>query len=260
MLNIIICDDNSKTIDILDMWIKSLVLDKEYLDIRLVLKATQPQKIIDYVNTSTASNMFYVFLLDVDLKNSINGIMLAEHIKKKLTHAKVIFITAHSHLGMEVVNKHIEPFAYLIKPLKEELFKLHLDSLYQYYLKTCTQNNDEVLSLSAFGRTYPINIHDIVYIEIDSSHEGYVIVHSINGDIQHHKSSLSKFMKELNSIVPTFIPTYKSYITNLKHITVVNTLDRTITLCTGQTINLSRDKAIQHQIEAYIANHHTTLY
>lgn len=247
MLKVVLCEDNEKALDILKQWVEKIIHDEQYQYVEICKTSTRPSEILEYIDTQRDQKDLFAFFLDIDLRNQINGIMLAEYIKEHLSESKIVFITAHSHLGMEVINKHIEPFAYLTKPLKLEVFKIHFDSLYQTYQRYNETNKNITIMLSAFGKSQIAELDHIVYIETDPEKEGYIIVHEISGRY-YHKSTLSRFLEEISQKRDSFIQVYKSYIVNTKYITKFDRYHKIIELGDVQ-LQTSRDKKVQELIE-----------
>ena len=76
MLRVIICEDNEVHRDKLKQIVENTIL-REKLDLDVVLATESPEEIISYIKENRNTG---IYLLDVDLKNDINGIKLGEKI------------------------------------------------------------------------------------------------------------------------------------------------------------------------------------
>ena len=117
MLDIYICEDNKKQLSLFTGYIRDAVLI-ENLDMQIVLAPSDPDEILEGMKAS--SNMG-VFFLDIDLKSRINGLTLAQEIRKLQPRCFIIFITSHSEMGFLTFQYKVEPLDFIIKSSTEDI-------------------------------------------------------------------------------------------------------------------------------------------
>ncbi len=74
MLRVMICEDNEVHRVKLKQIVENTIL-REKLDLDIVLATENPEEIISYIKENRSTG---IYLLDVELKNDINGIKLGE--------------------------------------------------------------------------------------------------------------------------------------------------------------------------------------
>lgn len=248
-INFIVCEDNNNTRKIICDWLKNYIDNKVT---KLLLATSQPEKILQVL---CQVNGVAICLLDINLNTSINGIALAEKIRSMNPQTKIIFITAYAEWVVESINRNIEPFAYLIKPLEREIFDWHIKRVLGIVKKAHESKLERVkglIKLEAYGRSYYKNANNITHVETHHK-EGYVIAHTSNGERIIHKSRLGRMLDYLNKISNnSFIQCYKSILVNHYYIESINKRQGQILLKDGTILFLSRKKSIQERIEKRI--------
>ena len=94
MLDIYICEDNRKQLDLFTGYINDTILI-ESLDMHVVLGTSDPNEVLKKIEGSQNMGIFF---LDIDLKSTINGLTLAQKIRKIQPRCYIIFITSHSEM------------------------------------------------------------------------------------------------------------------------------------------------------------------
>ena len=107
MLNFIICDDEPQMINKLSLLFEKAFLKNDF-DAKIVLKTSNSEELLSFMS----SNLVNVVVLDIEFKNSkINGLQIAEQIRKINKDCYIIFITSHFEYVMKAYN--YKTFAYL---------------------------------------------------------------------------------------------------------------------------------------------------
>ena len=83
-----------------------------------------------------------IFFLDIDLKNNISGLNLAETIRKHNKNIYIIFTTAHLEYGLMAYK--YKTFDYLVKPISVERLEVTVSRL----LEDITESHCKYLKLS----------------------------------------------------------------------------------------------------------------
>ncbi|MDT2428833.1 response regulator, partial [Enterococcus avium] len=79
MLNVYICEDDKRQLDGLTAIVRTTIMMEEY-DMNLKLATTNPLNLLSEVKKK--KNSIGLYILDVDLNSTINGIELAAEIRK----------------------------------------------------------------------------------------------------------------------------------------------------------------------------------
>jgi len=156
-----------------------------------------------------------LILLDIHIDGSIDGIELAQFIKKKCA-IPFIFLTSHSDdVTLERV-KQVEPAGYIVKPFNEKNLKTNIE-LAIHKSQSQTQSvytNDEIDSF------FIKNKGELIKIELDSicffeAYDNYCFLHTGS-----QKTLLSYTLKSVEEELPPqkFMRIHRSYIINLAKI------------------------------------------
>ena len=218
MINIAICDDNQNVLSKLTE-MANTILEKNALSGKIVLSTTKENEILDFVD----SNKINVLLLDINLKNDVSGLDIANEIRKKNKNIYIIFLTAHLEYAM--VAYRYKTFDFLAKPitasrLEDTLMRLFEDiqSTPKKYIKI--DNKDTIV--------------DENMIECISRDGMKLIFHSSSEDIE----TYSSFKKIDNHLSHNFVRCHKSYIANINLIRNVDPVINKITFVDGFTCDI----------------------
>ena len=154
MLNFIICDDNIHMINKLSLLFEKAFIQNDF-DAKIVLKTQNYKDILSFMS----SNMVNVVVLDIEFKNSnLNGLDIANEIRKINKDCYIIFITSHFEYLMKAYD--YKTFAYLFKS------SLSVDTL----SKTLTRLFDDISGNSKKfvkidNKGTFIDLNDVQFIE-----------------------------------------------------------------------------------------------
>lgn len=215
MLNFIICDDENHMLNRL-----SVLFDKAFIkndfDAKIVLKTSSYKELLSYMST----NIVNVVVLDIEFKDSnMNGLNIAEEIRKINKDCYIIFITSHFEYLMQAYD--YKTFAYLFKTslsvdtLSDTLSRLFNDisSISRRFLKIDTKG------------TF-IDLSDIQYIEKNGMK---LIYHTSHEKFETYNS----FSKINNDLPENFVRCHKSFIVNVNNIANISLPNSTITFKNG---------------------------
>jgi DNA-binding response OmpR family regulator len=82
-------------------------------------------------------------LLDINLKGPLDGIQVARELTR-ITHAKIVFITAYCDDEIKDEAKSLVPFAFLEKPFSSQKLEKVINDLDDYYSKIPSKNNHPI--------------------------------------------------------------------------------------------------------------------
>ena len=192
------------------------IIDDEYVQREYLLTIIKTWKKSDDLNVKTFYNAesflfdyednkdYDILLLDIEM-DKINGIELAQKIRKDNERVQIIFITGfadYMSMGFDVSALH-----YLMKPVSKEKLHQVLDKAINLLLK-----KESNIIIKADGQNTIIKLSDIVYVE---SFGHYISIYSIDKKEYTVKIGISKFIEELDN---NFIVPHRSYIVNLKYV------------------------------------------
>ena len=125
MYPIIICEDSHEQLAHITTLVKNYILFHDD-SFELVLSANSPDDVLTYIHKFNPKKA--VYLLDIDLNHSMNGIDLAERIRKNDPDAKLIFITTHEEVAPLTIKRNLEATdfiekGYSITELRDSLYK-----------------------------------------------------------------------------------------------------------------------------------------
>lgn len=232
MLNIYICEDNDEQRNRVEEYINEII-EAEELDMECVCATEDPQKILECVKKEDKEGIFF---LDIDLDNDMNGIELADEIRKMQPRCYIVFITSHSEMSYMTFSYKVEAMDFIIKDNVREV----KNRLHQCLLK-CEQLNKQ--SIEEKEKNFMVKIgnyvkavpyEDILFFEISSNYRK-VILHSKNAKIEF----IGK-LKELESNLDhRFYRCHRSILVNRNNIEQINAEDGILILKGGVTCPMS---------------------
>ena len=111
MLNVYICEDNVEQRNRVEGYVNEII-EAENLDMECVCATEDPQVILDCVNKEEQEGIFF---LDIDLQTEMNGIQLADEIRKIQPRCYIVFITSHSEMSYMTFSYKVEAMDFIIK-------------------------------------------------------------------------------------------------------------------------------------------------
>ena len=211
MLNFIICDDDIHMINKLALLFEKAFIKNDF-DAQIVLKTSNYKEIISYISLNPVN----VVVLDIEFKNSkINGLNIAEEIRKINKNCYIIFITSHFEYVMEAYD--YKTFAYLFKnSISVDTLTDTLNRLFDDISGTSTK------FLKIDGKGTFIDLNDVHFIEKNSMK---LIYHTTHGIFETYNS----FSKLEGQLPDNFVRCHKSFIANVNNISNISLADSSIT-------------------------------
>lgn len=198
MLNFALCDDNESILTRLSKMLESLFI-KYNFDCKVTFTSVDPHSFLAFV----INNPVDVVFLDIDLKSSINGLALAESIRKHNKNIYIIFTTAHLEYGLMAYR--YKTFDYLPKPVSVERLEVTISRL----LEDITDTPCKYLKL-ANSNTF-LTYESIYFIKKD----GMKLIFQTNKKTY---SSYDSFINILPNLPANFVRCHKSFIVNINNI------------------------------------------
>lgn len=228
MLNFIILDDDALH-NVNTNKRLQLIFKKYEIEGKITLQTTKPDEVMEYsLGDNTLNN---VYLLDVNVESSINGIDVATIIRERDVKAYIVFVSAHPEYVMPSLKAKV--FDYLIKPVSIDTLAECVNSIYKDFGR---KNSSEVkaINIKSGFNTYNLSFNEIIFFE---KYGHLLVVHRLSGKIE---SSESLESVELRLDKKIFFRCHKSFVINISHIIRVDFLDNIIYLKNGETCAVSK--------------------
>ncbi len=211
MLNFVLCDDEDAMLNKLSLLFEKTFIKNDF-DAQIVLKTSSYKEVLSFMS----SNRVNVVVLDIEFKNSkLNGLDIANEIRKITKDCYIIFITSHFEYLAEAYD--YKTFAYLFKN------SLSVDSLSD----TLTRLFDDISGsprkfLKIDNKGPFIDLNDILFIEKSRMK---LVYHTLHGCFDTYNS----FSKIKGDLPDNFVRCHKSYIANINNIAHISLADNSIT-------------------------------
>lgn len=228
MLHFVILDDDAMHNRNTYKRLQSIFL-KYDMEASVSLNTTQAGEVIEYCSKNNARNN--VYLLDVDIQNSINGIEVASIIREQDAISYIVFVSAYPEYVMPSLKTKI--FDYLIKPVSIDALGKCINSIYKDFVKV-NSNIIPQLAIKSGLNVYNLTFDEITFFE---KFGHLLVVHTISGIIE---SSETLDSIELKLDKTRFFRCHKSYIVNISHISRIDYSNSIIYLKNGEFCVVSK--------------------
>lgn len=232
MLKIFVCEDNDKQRQRITEIIENIVMIEE-LDMNIAVSTQKPNDILDFIKENDVSGLYF---LDVDLKDKINGLNLAEQIRKYDPRGFIVFITTHAEMSYLTFLYKVEAMDYIIKDnynnIRERVHQCILNANEKYTAKTT--DLQKVFSIKCEDKIVNIEYNKILFFETsDVIHK--VIVHATDRQIEFYAK-----MKEIEEkLDDRFYRCHKSFIVNKENIKELDIKNRIALMANGEECLIS---------------------
>ncbi len=167
-----------------------------------------------------------LYLLDIFMEESVNGIELAEKLRKIQEEAVICFVSTSNDFYREAYD--LYAIQYLIKPVQEEA----LQKLLLKVQKTLARDSEKKLVYSWWGKSGAIPYGKIRYI---SSRGHTLFIYCTDGKIQESTGKLKDLEHRVCGDI--FMRCHQSFIINMYHVESVSGTDLIVA---GERIPVSR--------------------
>lgn len=212
MLNIIICEDDSRQ----RKKVEDIVIDElksSKLNMNIDLSTDRPKEVIKYIETCKGKT--FIYFLDVELGNEINGLELAKQIRKYDPAGYVIFITSHAEMSLLPFQYKVQAMDFIIKfdiNSIDTRIRECINAAYKDYenLKTLDLN---IIPITFGSRIINFNLNDILFFET-TSRDHRLRIHTCEEQLEFYGT-----LKEMEKLVPSYYyKCHRSYLINTKKI------------------------------------------
>lgn len=201
MIYIAICDDDEKSVVELKKRVDSLLKENKIL---ATISVYSQSRLLQY--DIEEGKYFDLILSDIEMPN-MDGMKLAEYIKKYLPEALVIFITSHTKYAVDAYELSI--FRYVPK----SSIDLRLNHAVNDALKLIRSRSERVYYINMPSRVEKIPHQKILYIEREGKKS---VITLTDGSMTYVRKSLANVFKELDS--EDFVYVDRGNIVNIQYI------------------------------------------
>ncbi|MBK1811985.1 response regulator transcription factor [Clostridium sp. YIM B02505] len=232
MLKVFICEDNKEQLMNYKKIVSNVLLIENF-DMELALATSSPNELIEYISGGTISGIYF---LDIDLHSDINGIELAEKIRKIDPRGFIIFVTTHAEMSFLTFVYKVEAMDFIIKDnyknIKERIHECIKNAHEKYSHKA---GINKVFSIKSDDMIINIDYNNILFFETSPSiHK--VIVHCVDRQIEFYGK-----MKELEDKLKddNFYRCHTSFIVNKAKIEKIDKKNREVHMVSGEVCLIS---------------------
>lgn len=208
MITFVVYDDSEK-------FRKNVVMsiDKVMMDNEIEYKIEEYSKYNEQLKKNIESNMSSkIYILDIEVDNSISGLDLARKIREKDWNSIIIMVTSHSELTYEALKAQIMLLDFIskydnCKQNLEETIKMAVSKI----------DNKKIVVVEISNISHRIYLDDIVYVEKDTVDRKCIIKTTYNEVI------VNKTMNEMIELLDNrFFLSHRSCLINLDKIKAVD--------------------------------------
>lgn len=234
MLNIFLCENNPVLLNKYSEIINNYCLMHD--SIKLLLASTQPNELLNFLKKNIDSLQKGVYFLDIHFPNAIHdGIYYGLKIKELDSQGKIIFITSHSELSYLALERHVEPFDFIIKDLgvdeiQRKIFK-DISIIMDDYINN--NKNDHFIRYEIDNYIKNVPLSNILYIET-SSQPHKLIIHTEDYSEEFY-GRLASFVDEKVGLIKV----HRSYVINIHKLVSLDTGHKEVLLENNERIPLS---------------------
>lgn len=229
MINFIVCDDEKEFRKKITLIIDKLFM-KNNTEYKIDEFGTYNKDFENIINNTMSSK---IYILDIEMKNSISGIEIARKIRKDDWNSIIIMVTSHSELGYEALKAQIMLLDFISK------FDEYEKNLEKVLKKAIAKvDSKKIIQFQNSGITHRLYLEDILYVTKDTVDRKCIIKTTYN------EFAINKTMNEMiEELGPQFYLSHRSCLVNIEKIKKVNWKDSIIYFNNGESINLlARDK------------------
>lgn len=211
MLKVYICEDNLEQRNRVEAYINEIIAE-ENLRMECVCATEDPHVILDCVKEEDREGIFF---LDIDLQSDMNGIELADKIRKIQPRCYIIFITSHSEMSYLTFSYKVEAMDFIIKDnvrdVRNRLYQCLLNCQQLSRQSVDEEEKNFMVKMGDYVKAVPYE--EILFFEV-SSNSRKIILHGKNV-----KMEFNGKIKELEkSLDDRFYRCHRSILVNRENI------------------------------------------
>lgn len=214
MLKIILGDDD-KFLLALEREKLDREIEQLQINAKIVFLSTSDVELLQYVKNNRDA---YLIFLDLDFGQSrLNGIDIAKQMKQMAPECKIVFVTNHEEMAMQVLKSGVEPFGFIEKSTDMNVMRLGYRKYLQIASKTLKseeqtcEEEEEITIQLGFDETMQIKKHTIMYVETDKGISHGITYHTVDSSKITVRDSLQQVQELLGD---QFIKIHRAILVN----------------------------------------------
>lgn len=220
VMQIAICEDNTQIIANLEEIITQFFSENNVeFELETFLSG---ERLLYHLSNNPDCN-YNLYLLDIEM-GKLNGMEVAQRIRKRDKEALIIFVTSHDEFMIKAFD--VSAFHFLIKPVNADKLRAILEKAMHII-----EEQRNVFVYQTNKKTFSILYSHILYFESDKR--------KINIRTNSNTYSFYGAIKDIEKELPKhFVKIHKSYLINLKHVELVE--GRNVQMSNGDILLISR--------------------
>ena len=237
MLPIYICEDFEPHLRHIEKTVDAVICMQE-LDAKIELSCSSPDDLLAHLHSHSDTGLYF---LDIELKSNLNGLDLANEIRKYDSRGFIIFITTHDEMAPLTFQYQVEAMDYIVKGTPDFSSRIQAGIIHALERYGSSGNHyHHVLSLKVGRSHYNVPLNDVVCLQVTNKpHQ--LVIHTLTGHLN-LRGSLYEYESQLSD---NFIRCHKSYVINKNYIACLDKDSRCIHMTTGLVIPFSARAASQ---------------
>ena len=219
-MQVFICEDDNRQRNQITKIIGNYI-QFEGLNIKIAVSAASPETVLDYLAQNAGLTGLY--FLDVDLNHEIDGIILAEKIRKHDPRGFIVFVTGHDEYLPLTFKHKVEALEYISKTDLQTGERICgcIRNAYEKYCGKPTELFDNFV-FKINNNIISIRKNAILYFEASQDTAHKIIVYTDDG-VYSFYGKMKDLEKELGS---RFFRCHKSFLLNLSKVRNVDTANK----------------------------------
>ena len=213
MLSVFICEDNFNEKEKITTCIENHIMMEE-LCMKVALSTASPQDVLHYRQNNQVDGLYF---LDLELNAELNGLELADKLRKLDPRSFIVFITSHADRSHLTFKYKVEAMDYITKDIfdTDKRIRECIDKAYALYTAKPSALHNKFVIKVAESRFVSLDRSKILYFEAAGGH--MITVYSEEGRYLFH-GNLKEISQALGN---SFFRCHKSILVNLSKITEV---------------------------------------
>ena len=226
MRGIIICDDDRFMLDT-SVKTTQLCINKN-LNLGVVCATQNFKDVLLFIEKNPGT---YLYFLDIDFgRDSLNGVDVAKIIKRNEPTSKIVFVTSHADMALDILKSGVEAFGFVEKTHdKNKMLQGYRKYINLVAEDTNINSESDIKLLVGIDEYVYLQFSQILYVESDKSTSHFVCYHTVDGSTISVRDSIENV---LNNLGDGFMKSHRSVIINTSY--VVSVADGLVNFAGGE--------------------------
>jgi DNA-binding LytR/AlgR family response regulator len=231
-LSIIICDDDKFMLETSVGLARKCAKDNGF-NAAVVCALSDYNEVFKYLEKNPG---IYLFFLDIDFgKSRLNGVDLARMIKRSQPLSKIVFVTNHGDMGMDILRSGVEAFGFIEKSTQEQRMLNGYKRYIGLALDSGAVHEDDfgeatISLLVGIDEYITVPVSHILFAESDKAVSHFVRYHTIDGSSVSVRDTIENALERLGD---GFMKSHRSVVINKSH--VISVEDGLVKFGSGET-------------------------